>query len=237
MTAQMFTTTVLSVESDLDNDAGLTLDFVPQQNLVTAYEAAPQILLRRARWAARRQPGRVLVTGRGATIAAVQHLLAESATPDDQIVALDVHELAQRVITDRQLPVSTDAHLVEQAWQTAWGRLGAVLEPAGDSERWRQEVLGTIKERGLVRFTDYGTYDDPQALSVWDLYVSYTEELTRRFVHDRADLVAIALDELTYCPALVHFGAVVLDPAASLTPVMMQLLRTVGLGPDSAHQS
>jgi len=171
-----------------------------------------------------------------------------------------------------------------------------VLCDLDEAARWRAEIAGAIKGRGLIRFSQYSPEPLPNQRSslpggpaspavlhtstppppgtsrtgapaavrslarrprhhaeplasappppgasrtedsdsashlaavVWDLYVAYSEELAVRFAHDRADMIAIALDELTVNPSRNRFSVVVLDPTLPLSPTMIRLLRAV----------
>ena len=195
-------------------------------------------LTRRTLGVLRRQGGRVLVTGRtDAPDVVARRLLVRAPALAARATCEDIVTLARRVLAERKIEVCTDQDLVDAAWVTAWERVGqhTLLRGLGDPARWRAEIAGTIKGRDLVRFSQYrdsvlSQYRDNTsrlAPAVWDLYVAYTEELTRRFAHDQADLVAIALDELTVTPSRNRFSVVVLDPTLPLTPTMVRLLRAL----------
>ncbi|MDR3069080.1 MAG: hypothetical protein LBU50_06215 [Cellulomonas sp.] len=187
-------------------------------------------LTRRTLGALRRQAGRVLVTGRTDVPTVVARRLAQR---DPALAARatceDIFALARRVLDERQIEVCIDQPLVDAAWEAAWERVGqhTRLQDLGDGARWRAEILGAIKGRGLVRFSQYDESGPRLASAVWDLYVAYSEELTVRFAHDRADLIAIALDELTVNPSRSRFSVVVLDPTLPLSPTMVRLLRAL----------
>jgi len=193
-------------------------------------ETTTDRLTRRTLGALRRQGGRVLVTGRTDVPAAVARRVRDrDPSLAARVTCEDVFALAQRVLHERQIEVCTDPELIDAAWSAAWQRVGrhTVLCNLGDDTRWRAEIAGAIKGRGLVRFSQYDDCTSNLARAVWDLYVAYSEELTVRFAHDRADLIAIALDELTVNPARTRYCVVVLDPTLPLTPTMVRFLRAL----------
>lgn len=187
-------------------------------------------LTRRALGALRRQGGRVLVTGRTDVPAVVARRLAQrNPALAARATCEDIFALAQGVLDERQIDVCIDQPLVDAAWTAAWQRVGrcTALHGLGEAARWRAEILGAIKGRGLVRFSQYADSAPRLASAVWDLYVAYSEELSVRFAHDRSDLIAIALDELTVNPSRSRFSVVVLDPTLPLSPTMVRLLRAL----------
>lgn len=202
----------------------------PPAPVLPSAETPTDRLTRRALGALRRQAGRVLVTGRTDAPAVVARRLGErDATLAARATCADIFALAQRVLDEREIDVCTDPSLVDEAWISAWERVGrhSVLCGLDGADRWRSEIAGAIKGRGLVRFSQYQDCAARLATAVWDLYVAYSEELAVRFAHDRADLIAIALDELTVNPTRERFSVVVLDPTLPLTPTMVRLLRAL----------
>ncbi len=198
--------------------------------LAPSAETPVDRLTRRTLGALRRQGGRVLVTGRTDVPTVVARRLAQrDSALAARATCQDIFTLAQQVLDERQIEVCIDQPLVEAAWAAAWERVGqhTVLRGLGQAARWRAEILGAIKGRGLVRFSQYADSAPRLAPAVWDLYVAYSEELTVRFAHDRADLIAIALDELTVNPSRNRFSVVVLDPTLPLSPTMVRLLRAL----------
>jgi len=172
----------------------------------------------------------VLVTGRTTVPLEVgQRLHQRDAALADRATCKDVVALARLVLDEHKIEVCTDRHLVDAAWSAAWERVGrhTPLWSLDDDTRWRAEIAGAIKGRGLVRFSQYQDCADHLAPAVWDLYVAYCEELAMRFVHDEADLIAIALDELTVNPPRNRYSVVVLDPTLPLTPTMVRMLRAL----------
>ncbi len=198
--------------------------------VLPAAETPVDRLTRRTLGALRRQSGRVLVTGRSDVPSVVARRLAQrNPALAARATCVDIFALAQGVLDDRQIDICTDQPLVEAAWTAAWDRVGkhTVLRGLGAAARWRAEILGAIKGRGLIRYSQYADSAPRTATAVWDLYVAYSEELAVRFAHDRADLVAIALDELTVNPTRSRFSVVVLDPTLPLSPTMVRLLRAL----------
>ncbi|MCL2466157.1 MAG: hypothetical protein FWF02_05145 [Micrococcales bacterium] len=217
--------------TEITETAATTKTVPTQRTLVPPSAETPtDRLTRRTLGALRRQGGRVLVTGRTAVPADVgQRLHQRDPALAGRATCEDIFALAGHVLAEREIDVCTDQHLVDAAWSEAWERVGrhTVLCGLDDDTRWRAEIAGAIKGRGLVRFSQYQDCADHLATAVWDLYVAYCEELTMRFAHDQADLIAITLDELTVNPPRNRYCVVVLDPTLPLTPTMVRMLRAL----------
>jgi hypothetical protein len=187
-------------------------------------------LARRVLAVLRRHPGRVLVSGGPGAVAETAGLIQDREPELAQRVdCMDVHDLARSVLRRREIDPHVDVDAAQDAWDAAWSRVGvhSVLSGLDLPERWRAEVAGAIKGRGVTRACEYQAHPAAVTEQVWDLYVAYSEELTIRFTHDLDDLVAMALDELAISPARLRYASVVIDPASGLTPVMLRLLRAV----------
>lgn len=154
----------------------------------------------------------------------------------DALTCATVPDLARRLLRSRGLPVDADAGRSASAWERAWRRVGAgatTADPWLGSRHWHDEVLQVVKGGAVTRIEDLAAlgHDDAHARRLWDLYVAYSEELAAVFVHDEADLVVMAADEVAaHPPARPWFTAVLLDRGTGLCAAAERLVHAL-VGP------
>lgn len=202
--------------------------------------------LHRAAHLARTRPGRVLVTTYVRTLPDVLRELLRRLAPEvvDRVDFMGVHAFARRLLTERGVTLRLDPRAAENAFMTAWGKVGvgSVLATGKlDTRYWSDEIQYVLKGRGITRFEEYADLArtgrrHPLVASgrraVWDLYEAYDGELRRRGVHDYADLILLAEAELAREP-LDEYAAVVVDEAQDLSCSMIRMLhKLVGDEPD-----
>lgn len=126
-------------------------------------------------------------------------------------------DLARRVLLERGAHIDVDAGRAASAWERAWRRIGDgshVVDPWRGSRQWHDEVMHLVKGGAVTRIEDLAgiVADRAHVTRLWDLYVAYSEELAAAFVHDEADLIVMAADELATRPVdRPWFAAVVVD--------------------------
>lgn len=203
--------------------------------------------LHRAAHLARIKPGRILVTTYVRTLPNVLGELLRQLAPEavDRVDFTGTHAFARRLLQDRGVPFKLDPAGTRQAFDVAWGQVGAksVLgNGTKDHDYWADEVEHVIKGRGITQFEQYAdlartgrrhplNFNGRQA--VWELYCAYDAELRKRGINDFADLVLLAEAELRRKPMDGVYSAVIVDEAQDLSCAMIRLLHSlVGDEPD-----
>jgi hypothetical protein len=201
------------------------------------------VALHRAAYLARSRPGRILVTTFVRTLPDVLRSTLGRMAPDavDRVDFRGVHEFARQVLDDRGVRVRLDANRVGAAFESAWhdvGRRGLLGSSTRDPRYWRDESAHVIKGRGLTSFDQYAgltragrryRLSAEQRRAVWDLRVAYDERLRSAGVHDWADQILLAEQELAREPMTDRYTAVVVDEAQDLSSAMVRMLyRLVG---------
>lgn len=203
--------------------------------------------LHRAAHLARTHGGKVLVTTFVRTLPLVLHNLMERMAPEvaDRIEFVGVHGFARRFLAERGVEVKLDQDAADAAFGTAWDQVPAdspLKSSSAQSEYWREEVVDVIKGRGITTWEAYAELDRHgrrralgvnQRRAVWDLYSAYDAELRQRGVHDWADIILRAEQELRRQPLDEPYIAVIVDEAQDLSCMMIRLLHAlVGDEPD-----
>lgn len=199
------------------------------------------VALHRASQAARLPGSRVLITTFVRTLPGVLGTLATRLDPEhaDRIDARSLHAFALALLRERGVRHRLDPKAAGSAFATAWirtGRPGRLGEMPLLPPYWREEIDVVIKGRGIDRFEDYAALErigrrTPLRLehrqAVWDLYCAYQDLLRERELHDFADLLRLARDELRAHPLEQPYTAVVVDEVQDLTMVGVQLLHAL----------
>lgn len=195
--------------------------------------------LHRAAYLARSRPGKVLVTTFVRSFPRVLRSLTERMAPDvvDRMEFVHVHGLAKRILDERgvahNLQGRKASELFNAAWLQAAPRLSSI-EPQRDY--WKEEVESVIKGRGFTRFEQYADcarvgrrrpLGIDQRRAVWELFVDYESRLRAARIHDYADRILLAEQELARKP-LKGYSAVVVDEAQDLSCAMVRMLWSIG---------
>ena len=202
--------------------------------------------LHRAAYLARSRPGRVLVTTYVRTLPDVLRELLTRLAPDvvDRIDFVGTHAVARRLLVERGVDVNNEKKDIDRAWEKAWATAGrgSMLDSDRFGERYvRDEVDHVLKGRGITVFDHYADLARPgrryplnvdQRKAVWAVYETYDHELKARGVHDWADLVLMAEQELERTPC-EDYMAVIVDEAQDLSCATIRMLHAlVGDRPD-----
>ncbi|MCU1523183.1 MAG: nuclease [Microbacteriaceae bacterium] len=205
--------------------------------------------LHRAAYLARTRPGTVLVTTFVRTLPAVLSSLLERMAPEvaDRVQFEGVHGFAIGVLKARGVRYSLEPRVSDRIFEKVWralGRDGELGRIDPNLDYWKDEILGVIKGRGLVRFEQYGplarlgrrrplTAENRHA--VWELYAAYDSELRAADVNDFADIILLAEQSLRKTP-LEGYSAVVIDEAQDLSCAMIRMFHAlVGDRPDGLN--
>jgi len=201
------------------------------------------VALHRAAYLARSRPGRLLVTTYVRTLPDVLRSTLSRMAPDadDRIDFLGVHEFAARLLDERGVRIRLDRRRIDEAFHSAWHEVGhpSVLgSTSRTSFYWKDEIAHVIKGRGLTSFDQYAALNRAgrryplsleQRRAVWDLRVAYDERLRAGGIHDWADQILLAEQELAVRPLSDRYTAVVVDEAQDLSAAMVRMLyRLVG---------
>lgn len=196
------------------------------------------VALHRAAYLARSRPGQILVTTYVRTLPDVLRSTLERMAPDTtgRVDFLGVHEFASRLLDERGVRVRLDAKGIDHAFATAWndtGVRGVLGASSRQSSYWKDEIAHVIKGRGLTSFEQYATLTragrryrltTDQRRAVWDLRVAYDERLRQAGIHDWADHILLAAQELEREPLVDRYSAVVVDEAQDLSAAMVRML-------------
>ncbi|HTN59759.1 MAG TPA: 3'-5' exonuclease [Protaetiibacter sp.] len=201
--------------------------------------------LHRAAYLARSRPGKVLVTTYVRTLPVVLGNLLKRMAPEvaDRVEFVGVHSLAKRILDERGVMVRLDGRKATELFNAAWVEAASRLSPIEpERDYWKEEVESVIKGRGFTRFEQYADcarvgrrrpLGIDQRRAAWDLFVDYETRLRAARVHDFADLVLLAEQELA-CKPLEGYSAVVVDEAQDLSCAMVRMLWSIGGdGPDA----
>lgn len=195
--------------------------------------------LHRAAYLARSRPGKVLVTTYVRTLPVVLGNLLKRMAPEvaDRVEFVGVHALAKRILDERGVMVRLDGRKATELFNAAWVAAAPRLSPIEpERDYWKEEVESVIKGRGFTRFEQYAdcarvgrrrALGVDQRRAVWDLFVDYEARLRAARVHDFADLVLLAEQELARRP-LEGYSAVVVDEAQDLSCAMVRMLWSIG---------
>ncbi|GMA93059.1 nuclease-related domain-containing DEAD/DEAH box helicase [Homoserinibacter gongjuensis] len=195
--------------------------------------------LHRAAYLARSRPGKVLVTTYVRTLPVVLGNLLKRMAPEvaDRVEFVGVHALAKRILDERGVMVRLDGRKATELFNAAWVAAAPRLSPIEpERDYWKEEVESVIKGRGFTRFEQYAdcarvgrrrALGVDQRRAVWDLFVDYEARLRAARVHDFADLVLLAEQELARKP-LEGYSAVVVDEAQDLSCAMVRMLWSIG---------
>ncbi|AYF96915.1 nuclease-related domain-containing DEAD/DEAH box helicase [Protaetiibacter intestinalis] len=195
--------------------------------------------LHRAAYLARSRPGKVLVTTYVRTLPTVLHGLIERMAPEvaDRVEFVGVHQLAKRILDERGVTTRVDSRKAGDAFTAAWASAAPTLTAIEPSKAyWQEEVESVIKGRGFTRFEQYADcarvgrrrkLGVDQRRAVWELFRDYETRLRASRIHDFADLVLLAEQELAREP-LEGYSAVVVDEAQDLSCAMVRMLWSIG---------
>ncbi|MBO1031394.1 UvrD-helicase domain-containing protein [Tessaracoccus sp. SD287] len=197
--------------------------------------------LHRAAHLARTTEGRILVTTFVKTLPVVLRELLHRLAPEtvERVEFTGMHAFARRILQERGIGVEVDPKGSDDAFTQAWHQVGAPspLADLGLGERyWDEEIQYVLKGRGVTRFEDYAEMARTgrrQRLSVnsrrivWDLYQAYDENLRSRGIHDYADLILLAEQDLVREPMKGRYSAVIVDEAQDLSLAMIRLLHSL----------
>lgn len=201
--------------------------------------------LHRAAYLARSRPGKVLVTTFVGTLPTVLGSLLKRMAPEvaDRVEFIGVHALAKRILDDRGVRHKLNGHKATELFNAAWVRAAPHLSPIEPQRAyWREEVESVIKGRGFTRFEQYADcarvgrrrpLGVDQRRAVWELFTDYEARLRAARIHDYADRILLAEQELARKP-LEGYSAVVVDEAQDLSCAMVRMLWSIGGdGPDA----
>jgi hypothetical protein len=195
--------------------------------------------LHRAAYLARSRPGKVLVTTYVRTLPVVLGNLLKRMAPEvaDRVEFVGVHSLAKRILDERGVMVRLDGRKATELFNAAWAEAASRLSPIEpERDYWKEEVESVIKGRGFTRFEQYADcarvgrrrpLGIDQRRAAWDLFVDYETRLRAARVHDFADLVLLAEQQLARKP-LEGYSAVVVDEAQDLSCAMVRMLWSIG---------
>jgi superfamily I DNA/RNA helicase len=155
----------------------------------------------------------------------------------DRVEFVGVHSLAKRILDERGVMVRLDGRKATELFNAAWRDAAPRLSPIEpERDYWKEEVDSVIKGRGFTRFEQYADcarvgrrrkLGIDQRRAVWELFVDYEARLRAARVHDFADLVLLAEQELARKP-LEGYSAVVVDEAQDLSCAMVRMLWSIG---------
>lgn len=201
----------------------------------------------RAVEAAKRSTGPVLLTSLVRMVPRVQGRLLTQMRPDlaHRIECVHIHKWAADFLAGRDVQVNYDSPGAETAFSRAWVSVRddtplARLDPRPGY--WRQEIESVIKGRGINSRDAYRTTARPGRqlrLSqtdrdhVWSLYDEYQQRLAERGIIDAADLLNLALAEISREPATPPYAAVIVDEAQDLSLTAIRLVATIAPSADN----
>lgn len=203
--------------------------------------------LHRAAYLARTRGGKVLVTTFVRTLPAVMHQLLGRMAPEvvAQVDFAGVHGFAHRLLQERGVTVHLEPREAEAGFDAAWDAVGTKGPLSGSRMQktyWQEEIQHVLKGRGVTHFGEYADLARTgrrhrltveQRRGVWELYRAYDAELRRRRVHDFADLILLAEQELARSPLAEQYVGVIVDEAQDLSCAMVRMLYgLVGDRPD-----
>jgi hypothetical protein len=197
--------------------------------------------LHRAAYLTATRPGRVLYTTFVRTLPTVLGSLYARMAPTtvDRVDFVNVHRFAVDLLRERGVTTGLDGDAADQALAEAWSRVGA-RGPLGGARQsfpyWRDEIVHVIKGRGLTRFEQYRDLDRvgrrwrigvEQRKALWQLFADYEARLRTAGVHDYADVLHLAEQELRRAPLDVPYTAVIVDEIQDLSCVAVRMLHHV----------
>src|SRR5690606_10505048 len=195
--------------------------------------------LHRAAYLARSRPGKVLVTTYVRTLPVVLGNLLKRMAPEvaGRVQCVGVPSLATRILGERGVLVRLDGRKATELFNAAWVEAAPRLSPIEpERDYWKEEVESVIKGRGFTRFEQYAdcarvgrrrALGVDQRRAAWDLFVDYEARLRAARVHDFADLVLLAEQELARRP-VGGDRAVVVDEAQARSGAMVRMLWSIG---------
>src|SRR5690606_9626441 len=155
----------------------------------------------------------------------------------DRVEFVGVHSLAKRILDERGVMVRLDGRKATEMYYATCVVPAPRLSPIEpERDYWKEEVESVIKGRGFTRFEQYAdcarvgrrrALGVDQRRAVWELFVDYEARLRAARVHDFADLVLLAEQELARKP-LEGYSAVVVDEAQDLSCAMVRMLWSIG---------
>lgn len=197
--------------------------------------------LHRAAYLAATRTGPILYTAYVRTLPAVLGSLYARLSPTtvDRVEFTGIFALALRLLHERGVRVRLDGDRARLLFNRAWvstGRRTCLADVAVHPDYWWDEVSGVIKGRALTEFEEYAGLQrvgrrlpllPPQRAAVWDLYTAYDGLLRADGVCDFADVLALALAEVSREPLHPAYAAVVVDEVQDLTCVGVRFLHAL----------
>jgi superfamily I DNA/RNA helicase len=197
--------------------------------------------LHRAVYLAQHSPHRVLYVTFANNLPRIGRSLVERFAPAavDRIEFTSLHNLANTLLTEAEIPVRLHGSLAQSLLSKAWftvGRRSVLPDLEPNANYWIDEVEYVIKGRGLRDLDQYLATERrgrrtmlraEHRKAVWAVYEEYERLRTAAGIHDFNDVLSLAGSAVADKRVARRYSAVVVDECQDLTLVGMRLLHSL----------